>query len=546
MNSLYIECNSGAAGDMLMAALLDLYDDKEDFLYKMNNLGLENVSVSFREEKRNGITGKKIIVTVDGVEEESLDVIDNKQEHHEHEGNHEDDLILDSFYAFEGGYHDFLNSRNENKIDISEEIKKEVKEPTFPADSLYAFEESYSDFLNDRSRTIEHEHHHIPERAEEKIEIKHDEKNEDISFPADGLYAFEVGFDDYLKARETLHSHHEHDCGHEHYHHGHAHNHEPLHVHGHHHKHNHNDIKHINNIIDKLNLSKNVKHHAKEIYNLILKAEAKAHGCSVDKVHFHEVGNLDAIVDIVGVCYLIDKLDIDNIICSPLNVGYGNVRTAHGILPVPAPATAYILRDVPTYTNEEKGELTTPTGAAILKHFVKEFTNRRNMTYEKIGYGLGKKELKSANFVRVFLGKINDEDKLKDKIFKLSCNIDDMTGEEIGLAIDKLWDNGALDVYTIPVNMKKNRPGVILEVLMKEEVEERLLNVIMKYTSTFGVRRSEYDRYILNRTFKEKETKYGSIKEKVGSGYGIEKSKLEFDDLKEVSDKYKIPIRDIK
>ncbi|WP_294464468.1 nickel pincer cofactor biosynthesis protein LarC [uncultured Anaerofustis sp.] len=545
MNSLYIECNSGVAGDMLMAALLDLYVDKEDFLYKMNNLGLENVSVSFREENRNGITGKNIIVTVDGVEEESLDVIDNKQEHHEHEGNHEDDLILDSFYAFEGGYHDFLNSRNENKIDISEEIKKEVKEPTFPADSLYAFEESYSDFLNDRSRTIEHEHHHIPERAEEKIEIKHDEKNEDISFPADGLYAFEVGFDDYLKARETLHSHHEHDCGHEHHHHGHAHNHEPLHVHGHHHKHNHNDIKHINNIIDKLYVSKNVKHHAKEIYNLILEAEAKAHGCSVDKVHFHEVGNLDAIVDIVGVCYLIEKLDIDNIICSPLNVGYGNVRTAHGILPVPAPATAYILRDVPTYTNEEKGELTTPTGAAILKHSVKEFTNRRNMTYEKIGYGLGKKELKSANFVRVFLGKINDEDKLKDKIFKLSCNIDDMTGEEIGLAIDKLWDNGALDVYTIPVSMKKNRPGVILEVLMKEEVEERLLNVIMKYTSTFGVRRSEYDRYILNRTFKEKKTKYGSIKEKVGSGYGIEKSKLEFDDLKEVSDKYKIPIRDI-
>lgn len=540
MNSLYIECNSGAAGDMLMAALLDLYEDKEDFLQKMNNLGLENVNVSFREEKRNGISGKKIIVTVNGVEEESLDVADNKKGDHEH-NNREDNLMLDSFYAFEGGYHDFLNSRSEDKTDINEDINKKIDEPVFSADSLYAFEESYSDFLNDRSKSIDHEHHHIHERADEK---------EDISFPADGLYTFEVGFDDYLKGQKTLHehehSHHDHDCGHKHSHEHSHHPDEPIHNHGHHHRHSHNDIKHINHIIDKLNVSENIKYHAKEVYSLILEAEAKAHGCSVDKVHFHEVGNLDAIVDIVGVCYLFEKLDIDNIICSSLNVGYGNVRTAHGILPVPAPATAYILRDVPTYTNEEEGELTTPTGAAILKHFSKEFTNTRNMTYKRVGYGLGKKELKSANFVRVFLGEINNEDKLQDKIIKLSCNIDDMTGEEIGLAIDKLWSSGALDVYTIPVNMKKNRPGVILEVLLKEENEKILLNVIMKYTSTFGVRKSEYDRYILNRSFIEEETEYGNIKKKVGSGYGIQKSKLEFDDLKAISDKYDISIRDIK
>ncbi len=315
-------------------------------------------------------------------------------------------------------------------------------------------------------------------------------------------------------------------------------------VHEHHHEHKHEHHHHttlqeVHDLIEGLPVTGNVKKDAIEIYEIIAKAEAKAHDTEPSMVHFHEVGHMDAIADIVLFCMLMERIAPDNVYASPVNTGFGQVRCAHGIVPVPAPATAYIIEGIPNYAGEIEGELLTPTGAAILKHYVKEYKRRPDMSLDRTGYGMGKKDLGAANCVRAFLGEEregvmentrSDETVDQAKVSVLQCNIDDMTGEEIGFAIERLRAAGALEVFAIPVTMKKSRPGTLFEVICRPERKEEMVKNIFKYTETIGIRETEMVRYELTREIDTAITDDGEIRAKRATGFGVERTKIEYED----------------
>jgi pyridinium-3,5-bisthiocarboxylic acid mononucleotide nickel chelatase len=301
----------------------------------------------------------------------------------------------------------------------------------------------------------------------------------------------------------------------------------------HFHSHTHRSLQDIEHIIkEHINVSDEIKKDVIAIYNIIAQSESKAHGKEVSEIHFHEVGAFDAIADITAVSFLIRKINPDKIIVSPVCVGSGEVKCAHGILPVPAPATANILKDVPIYSGNMKGELCTPTGAALVKYFADEFSEMPLMIPDKIGYGMGTKDFEKANCVRAILGAADDK---KDSVIELKCNIDDMTGEAIGFAVDELFSQGALDVFTTPVSMKKSRPGVLLTVICKQEDRDRFVKAIFKYTTTLGIRENVCNRYVLNRKTETVQTKYGEIRKKISDGYGVTREKFEYDDLSQIA-----------
>ncbi len=428
MKTLYLECGMGAAGDMLMGALLELTEDRQGFVDRMNALGLPGVRIEPEKAVRCGITGTHIRVMVDGQEEESGDAHDCLQEEYEH-------------------HH-------------------------------------------------AHDHHH-----------EHDHDH-----------------------------HHDHDSGHPHDH-DHAHGQEEQ---GHHH---HASVAGIHALIDALAVSDRVKADAKAVYALIADAESAVHGRPVDQIHFHEVGTLDAVADVVGVCLLMESIDAEQILASPVHVGSGYVRCMHGILPVPAPATALILTGVPTYGGQVRGELCTPTGAALLKHFVSRFGDRPVMSVSAVGYGMGTKEFERANCVRAFLGECEGE---REAITRLECNLDDMTGEEIGFSMQRLFEAGARDVYTQAIGMKKSRPAVLLSVICMPRDADALAEVMMKHTSTLGIRRQDMSRYVLERKVEVQETPYGPVRIKTACGMGVRRRKAEYDDLAVLAEQRGLSLEEIR
>ena len=263
-----------------------------------------------------------------------------------------------------------------------------------------------------------------------------------------------------------------------------------------HHHHHHGSMEDIRSIVSGLPIPAMVKLDVMAVYNEIAEAESHVHGVPVHQIHFHEVGAMDAIADITAVCLLMHELDADQVVASPVHVGSGSVRCAHGILPVPAPATAHILRDVPIYGGSIQGELCTPTGAALLKHFVTEFGPLPVMKVNAIGYGMGKKDFPRANCVRVLLGQTEEP---ADRVAELCCNLDDMTGEQLGFALEQFMEQGALDAFTIPIGMKKSRPGILLTVLCREEDREKFVSLIFRHTTTLGIREKLCERYTLQR-----------------------------------------------
>lgn len=388
MKTLYFECNMGAAGDMIMSALLELHPQPDSFMEKLNGLGIPNVTFKKTTSVKCGISGTHVEVSVGGVVED---------EHiHEHE-------------------------------------------------------------------------------------------------------------------------------------------------HGHHH-HSHSGMHEIEHIIGHLDIPENVRNDAIGVYKLIAEAESHAHGCEISEIHFHEVGTMDAVADVVGTCLLINELNADRIIASPINVGSGQVRCAHGILPVPAPATAHILGGVPIYSNDIRGELCTPTGAAILKYFAEDFIPMPTMPVSKIGYGMGSKDFEAANCVRVMLGETQDK---SDTVSELCCNLDDMTGEAIGFAVSRLFDAGALDVFTTPIGMKKNRPGILLTCICRENQRNEMLGLIFKHTTTIGVREYITNRYTLDRTMETTHTQFGDVRVKRSSGWGVSRTKAEYDDMEKIARENNISISDI-
>ena len=296
--------------------------------------------------------------------------------------------------------------------------------------------------------------------------------------------------------------------------------------------HPHGCLADIRGIVSGLPIPTMVKLDILSVYEEIAQAESHVHGVPVEHIHFHEVGAMDAIADVTAVCLLLHRLAPDKIVVSPVHVGSGQVRCAHGILPVPAPATAYLLRDIPIYSSEIKGELCTPTGAALVKHFATEFGDMPVMKVHAIGYGMGKKDFPRANCVRAMLG---DAEDAGDRIVELRCNVDDMTGEAVGFALEQLLAGGALDAFTVPIGMKKSRPGVLIAVLCREETKEAMVRLILKHTTTLGVREFPCQRYTLSRTVETVDTPYGPVRKKVSSGYGIRREKYEYDDLAKIA-----------
>ncbi|MFQ7308797.1 MAG: nickel pincer cofactor biosynthesis protein LarC [Mediterraneibacter sp.] len=408
MRTLYIECKMGAAGDMLMASLYELLEDKQGFLDTMNELGLPGVRLEAQKSSSCGIAGTHMKVTVHGEEEHE------PAEGHDHEHNEDADHEHDS--------------------------------------------------------TGEHSHEH-----------------------------------------------------------GHDHDHE----------HHHATPRHIADLINGLKLPEKVKGQARAVYRAIAEAEARAHGCPVGDVHFHEVGALDAVADVTGVCYALYLLKPERIVVSPIHVGSGTVRCAHGVMPVPAPATAALLTGVPIYGGAIQGELCTPTGAALLAHFADSFGEMPLMAVKDTGIGIGTKTFEQANCVRVFLGEEKEE--TEDMILELVCNIDDMTPEALAFACTRLMELGALDVYTVAGTMKKGRPGHVLTVLCRPEKEEELARHILTQTTTNGLRVRRCGKYFLAPGMGKVRTRWGDVRVKTAKGYGITHMKPEYEDVAEVARRENLP-----
>ena len=350
--------------------------------------------------------------------------------------------------------------------------------------------------------------------------------------------------------------HHDHEHSHDHeHHHDHEHEHEHSHEHGHSHHHSSmHDIEHI--VGDHMKLPTSVALDVLAVYQEIAEAESHVHGQPVDQIHFHEVGSMDAVADITAVCLLMKKLVPDEVIVSPIHVGSGTVKCAHGILPVPAPATARILQGIPTYSADINGELCTPTGAALLKHFATGFGKQPMMKTSAIGYGMGKKDFPRANCVRVMLGETVEESvgstasadaafASNGDIIELSCNVNDMTGEAVGFAMERLFEAAANEVFTVPCGMKKSRPGILLRVLCKPEDKEKFVKLLFEHTTTIGIRETKMQRYMLDRRIYKVDTSFGPVRVKVSSGYGVTRKKVEYEDLAKIAKEKGISLSEV-
>ena len=312
---------------------------------------------------------------------------------------------------------------------------------------------------------------------------------------------------------------------------------------GKHASHTHFGLGDIASAINGTLAPENVKAKALGVYRLLAEAESRVHRTQVEHIHFHELGTLDAVADILAFCYLLDKAGVEQIRASAVNVGKGTVHCAHGVLPVPAPATALLLKEVPIYSGSVEGELCTPTGAALLKTFVDTFGDMPQMRVQKIGYGMGAKDFETANCIRMFLGESEDT---HETILHMHFNVDDMTAEEIAFGMEELMHAGARDVFFVPVTAKKSRLGTLVNVLCMPEQRETMLALIFKHFSTLGVRESVCQRYVLAREIVPVDTPFGVIHRKDAAGFGVKKSKYEYEDLARAAREKECSIGDVK
>ncbi len=309
---------------------------------------------------------------------------------------------------------------------------------------------------------------------------------------------------------------------------------------GHDHHHPHRGLGDILRIIEGSTLSARVKQQASAIFTRLGEAEAAVHGTTPDQVHFHEVGAIDAIVDIVGTVIGLEALGIEHIVASPLPLGRGWVTCAHGTFPVPAPATAMLVRDVPIVESDIEAELVTPTGAAIVTTLADHFGPLPTMTVRAVGYGAGGRDLPRPNVLRVFLGETAESAPVE--IVGLETNLDDLPGEITGYLMDRLFAAGALDVFFTPIQMKKNRPGVLVRVLCAPIDEQGCTATLFAETTTLGVRRTAYTRTVLPREFHTVETPYGPVRVKVSRWGEVERAEPEYEDCRALAEQHGVPL----
>lgn len=317
--------------------------------------------------------------------------------------------------------------------------------------------------------------------------------------------------------------------------------------HGNHHSHEHGrNFADIKKLINESSLSEKVKALSLDMFNRVAVAEGKIHGKSADEVHFHEVGAVDSIVDIIGAAICIDFLKPDRIECSTIELGGGMVKCAHGTFPVPAPATAEILKNIPVKTGAVNVETTTPTGAAILAALTNEFTDKVTLSITKIGYGIGFRDTSIPNVLRVYLGESSEnatDDYLTSQAEVIECNIDDMNPELYEHIMGRLFEAGADDVYFQPIVMKKSRPATMLSVICSKETSQTIENIILQETSSLGLRKYDVTKKMLKREWETLTTKWGNIRLKHAIYYGkIIKSKPEYGDIVGIAKKFNIPV----
>lgn len=312
------------------------------------------------------------------------------------------------------------------------------------------------------------------------------------------------------------------------------------------HDHAHRSLSQIENIITSSGLKDEVKAQSIQIFRRLGEVEAAIHQTSIEKVHFHEVGALDSIVDIVGVCIGFHLLDVEEIYCSPLNLGSGTTKAAHGTMPVPAPATAALVRGIPSYSDGPASELTTPTGAAIVTELAKSFGSMPAMTPQEVGYGAGDRDFEGyANLMRILVGETNASSE-EIEVDVIEANVDDMTPQVAGYVSEQLLAAGALDVTLTPVFMKKGRPGFLISVLSNRSNREKLCDLIFSETTTVGVRTHSTIRRVLNRSWKEIMTKHGVVRMKVSSENGIIRSTTpEYEDCRKIAIEQGVPLKDV-
>ncbi len=308
-------------------------------------------------------------------------------------------------------------------------------------------------------------------------------------------------------------------------------------------EHAHRHLQTIQKIISDSRLGENVKKRAIEIFTKLAEAEAKIHGIEIDKVHFHEVGAMDAIIDVVGACVGFEILGIENFACSKIHVGSGFAKMAHGTFPVPPPAVAELLNNVPIYSTEIEGELITPTGAAIIATVCKEFGNIPEMIIEKTAYGAGTREYKDfPNVLRLMLGEVRSpKSKVQsqpttDHLFQLETNIDDLPAQILGFVMERAFELGALDCWFTPIQMKKNRPATMISILCSEDKKDILSELLYTETSTLGIRIREVERNCLRREFQKIKTELGEVDVKMAFYKGkIVNVKPEYEQIREIS-----------
>jgi uncharacterized protein (TIGR00299 family) protein len=312
------------------------------------------------------------------------------------------------------------------------------------------------------------------------------------------------------------------------------------------HDHSHRPLSKIEQIISSSSLRDAVKERAIRIFRRLGEVEAAIHNVSVEKVHFHEVGAWDSIADIVGACIGFDLLGIEKIYCSALNLGSGTVKAAHGVMPVPAPATAALVAEIPTYSDGPEAELTTPTGAAIVTTVSERFGAMPPMRISATGYGAGDKDFKGRpNLLRVLIGEMTAAPEATE-VYVIEANVDDMSPQWAGYVHERLFEAGALDVTVTPVSMKKGRPGFTISVLALPDDRERLGELLLTETTTIGIRMHAAERRVLERTSREVETPYGVVSIKIASENGqVRNAAPEYEDCRRIAREKNVPFKDV-
>jgi uncharacterized protein (TIGR00299 family) protein len=358
------------------------------------------------------------------------------------------------------------------------------------------------------------------------------------------------------QAEEHRHTHshahdHEHTHEYEHSHaHDHHHEHEHDHTHSHTHEHSHRGLKEIREIINRAAISATAKQRAIAIFEALGAAEARVHNVDIEKIHFHEVGAIDAIADITCAAVGAEALGVDEWVCSPLNVGGGMVKCAHGTFPVPAPATLDLLKNAPVYSGEIQKELVTPTGAAIVKVLVNRYGTFPRMKAQKVGYGAGTRDFKDhPNVVRLTIGETDQaaESPLPiETVSILEASLDDMSPQVFGYVLERAMEQGALDVYGTPVQMKKSRPGILLTVLCRPEDEARLAKLVFAETTTLGIRMRKESRATLARRHVVVQTKWGEVRMKLARLNGsISNYAPEYEDCRRIAAEHHVPLKSV-